>query len=81
MRKIVKKLSTKTVDVLVYDTVAKCEKIVTVNMLSIDKVTPIPENCAFISKTTVSVSNMRYTMTPQEFVLHAKAEPIAETTK
>lgn len=74
MRNIKKTLNVKQMLVKVYDTVDKTEKEIPIAVSEVETRGELPEGCVFISETFVSEKEVRYTMSPKDFVKHATIE-------
>lgn len=81
MRNIKKVLSTTTYNVLMYDTVKKCEVEKTIKKTELEKEISIPKNHIVISKVAVMSEKRTYVLTPKEFVEYATIEPLEQATE
>jgi hypothetical protein len=74
MRNIKKKIKVNSVAVVMYDRVKKEERTETITVSEVEKLPPLPENCVLIEQNIVegSEKELVYSMTPEEFVKHAK---------
>lgn len=74
MRNIRKTMKVKEVEVKVYDTRDKLEKLIEATVSEVESGVQLPEGCVLISEKVVSEKEVTYKMTPQEFVKHATIE-------
>lgn len=75
MRNIRKKIKTKQVECLVYDRATKTEFSDTYIQTEFDAEPQHPDNCVILEQVqTVSETESVYSMTPEEYVKHAKIE-------
>ena len=71
MRNIRKTIKVKEVQVMVYDTKDKLEKLIEATISEVENGAQIPEGCVMVSEKVLSEKEVIYKMTPQEFVKHA----------
>lgn len=74
MRNIKKTLKVKEVQMVVYDTVKKCETVLSCKLSEAEKEPQIPEGCVLVSVSVISEKEVTYKMTPQDFVKYAAIE-------
>lgn len=74
MRSIKKTLRVKEVQLTVYDTIAKSEKVINTTVSEVEKGAELPEGCVLVSAMVTGEKEVTYKMTPQDFVKHATIE-------
>lgn len=69
-------LKVQNLEIRVYDTRDKLEKLIYVDRSEVVKSTPLPEGCVFVSEKIIGEQKVLYKMSPEDFVKYAKAEPL-----
>jgi hypothetical protein len=74
MRNIKKTMMVKEVELKVYDTRDKLEKLIETTVSEVESRAQLPEGCVLISEKVISEKEVVYKMTPQDFVKYATIE-------